>query len=281
MKKPLHILLGAGFGLLVLSSYANGPFAGGAGNRTGSAGTTANCTGSGCHVANDASYTVSIKLLLNGSQVSSYQVGKTYQVLLTGIAPGTTRTRFGFQLSSVIAASTSTQAGTLGTTGRPGVALRGSSLQLVEHSTPLTGQNVSGSYVDTVTVNWTPGSSLGTVRFYATMNAVNNNGSTSGDLPNATTLDIAEAPPTGVASVSTGLIGVYPNPATSVLHVPLEAGTSDLSILDATGRLILSQKFHVQGSQTESVNIEKLTSGQYFLHVSRNGTMHAVPFTKL
>ena len=49
-KKLLFTIIAGGIALLGLSSYGVGPYAGGAGNHTGAAGSPANCsTGGGCH----------------------------------------------------------------------------------------------------------------------------------------------------------------------------------------------------------------------------------------
>lgn len=282
MKKQLLILFGACFTVLVFNSNGGGPFQFGAGNRTGSAGSVANCsTGSGCHDANNSNLGLTITLLDNWTPVTSYQGGKTYRVLITGIAQGTTRAKFGFQLSSVRAAATSTQAGALGITGRSGVALRtSSSPHLIEHSSPLNGTSLAGNYVDTVTVNWTATAGQGPVRFYATMNAVNGNGTTSGDMPNTAFQDFPEAT-TGVAGFSHTLNGLYPNPATSTLNIPLGAGHADISIFDAMGRNLKTQKFSMPNSSEASMNVENLPAGQYFVQVIQNGTKLTAQFSKL
>lgn len=280
MKKPIHLLLGAGFALLVFSSYGSGPFASGAGNRTGSAGSTADCSTGGCHSANNSAFTLSIVMLDNGTPVTSYQVGKTYKVLLTGIAPGTGMPRFGFQISCVKASNTSQQAGTLNPGGRPNTVLRATSTpDLVEHSTPLLGTTVGSTTVDTVSFLWTPGSSQGTVRFYAIMNAVNFNGTISGDMPNAISADFTEAT-TGVAGLSQGLSGIYPNPVSSSLHVPLSPGSAEMSVLDALGRKVLGQTSGGQGVREEVMNVQSLPAGQYFLQVIQGANKQSVSFLK-
>ena len=112
-RKLLLFTLSAGIISLTLSSYGGGPTTGGAGNRTGS-GTPAisNCNTGGCHAINNASVAVSVTLWDGLTPVTKYSVGKTYRVLVAATVP-TTQTKFGFQLSSVKATSTTTQAGTL------------------------------------------------------------------------------------------------------------------------------------------------------------------------
>jgi hypothetical protein len=219
-------------------------------------------------------------MLDNGTPVTKYQVGKTYRILFTGIVPSTSLTKFGFQISVVKASNTSQQAGTLATGGHASTALRTvASPNLIEHTTPLSGNIVGSTTVDTVSFLWTPGSSMGTVRFYGIMNAVNNNGSTTGDMPNATTADFAEAT-TGIAGVSQSLIGIYPNPASNVLNVPVKAGSAEINVTDATGRKVQGAQFAGSNAREVSLNVSNLPAGQYFLQVIQDGSRQSAPFIK-
>jgi hypothetical protein len=280
-RKILTTTLAAGIAILTLTSYGSGPFAGGAGNRTGSAGSTANCSGGGCHDVNNNALALSITLLDNWVPVTKYTVGKTYRVLLSGVVPGTSRPRFGFQVSCVKAASPSVQAGTLSTGGRSGIAVRSSTPQLIEHTTPQTGTVVGSTVVDTVSFNWVASTSLGTVRFYAALNAVNFNGSTSGDMPNVTTAEFQEAG-VGVGTISRNLIKVYPNPATHELRVPVSTGEeARISIVDATGRTVSQGAASANQLGEAVISITALPAGRYYAIVLQNGVLQYAPFMKL
>ena len=82
--------------------------------------------------------------------------------------------KFGFQTAVVKASDDATQAGTLATGGRSGIAVRATTPQIIEHSSPIAGISVAGMAIDSVSFLWTaPAAGVGKVRFHAALNAVN------------------------------------------------------------------------------------------------------------
>lgn len=69
---------------------------------------------------------------------------------------------------------------------------------------------------------------------------------------------------------------MYPNPVGSILSIKT-AGDFKLSILDATGRVILTE----EGNNMLDINTNSLNSGAYFLHIENDLGNDVTKFTKL
>jgi hypothetical protein len=284
MKRILLLSLGAGMTALIFSSYATGPFAGGAGNRTGSAGTSANCSTGGCHATSSASTLCSLVVqTTSGGTVTAYTPGVTYKVIVGGGTIGTAFPKFGFQASAVKASATSTQAGSFtSTAGNISVRPAGA-LQLVEHNTPIAGASVSGAMTYTASFNWTaPASGTGTVRFYAMVNAVNGDNATSGDQPgNGVTIDLPQGPGAGVQNVSAEQLSIYPNPVTDALNMKLGSvvGSCEVRIVNFTGSVVADMTVSVKNGEA-SINTANLKPGTYYVMAQQGDAKWGTSFVK-
>ncbi|MBS1616691.1 MAG: T9SS type A sorting domain-containing protein [Bacteroidetes bacterium] len=266
MQKQLLLFpLILAFGFLLLSSYSEGPFNYGAGNRTGSAGSGVGCSASStCHSTTNLNAQLHIQLFdsLNNS-VINYRPGSTYRVLLREIAPGNTRSHFGFQASIVKAADGSTQAGNLSIGSTPNIAVYNAPPQLVEHTQALAGAAAGANYMDTVSFQWTaPAAGFGKVRIYAVLNAVNFDGTSSGDAWVDTTADF-DPIPLAVHSQALSSWSLAPNPAQERLHIETTEGPANIIIRDALGRLLLRSRTNAAGNA--QVDVRSLPSGTYFI----------------
>lgn len=286
-KKFILFSAFAGMAIVTLSSYSNGPYHGGQLNRTGSAGSVANCSGSGCHAANTANTQVSVTLMSNGQLVTSYTPGQTYTVNITGInTSGASLPAFGFQASCVSNANTSTQAGSFATAGsNPALRLASGSLQLVEHSSPIAGTATSGGWTYSTSFSWTaPAAGTGTVKFFVTLNAVNGNGNTNGDQPNATTALISEAT-TGVNETTKDIaLKVFPNPAQNDINIHADnvtPGSYMLTVFDLTGKKLESKNVTANGAELETnISVSGWAAGMYHIQLSKDGMRTVIPFVK-
>ncbi len=74
--------------------------------------------------------------------------------------------------------------------------------------------------------------------------------------------------PVGIEDLSAGVLAVYPNPATNMVYVELEANTQTQSvkIYDFTGRLVMEQP--VNAATSVKMDISSLNNGMYLLQVS-------------
>ena len=280
IKKLLFFFLGGSLTILCFSSYKNGAFTGGAGNRTGSAGSTANCSTGGCHSANSTNTVCSLTVAtLTNVPVSSYTPGETYKVVVGG-SNTSALPKFGFQVSAVKASATNVQAGSFTSTSSD-VSIVGTTIKLAEHNTPISA--VSGFYV--ASFNWTaPAKGTGTVRFYGILNAVNGTGTTSGDAPNvAPTLDITEGPAAGISGPEKTSFSVFPNPVQDKIHFRIH-GIADqnclIQITDATGRIVTSGKHQIVNGMAVT-DLSNLAPGNYFAGIRLGvDVLKVQPFTK-
>ena len=285
-KKPLLILLATGAAALALSSYSAGPYAGGAGNHTGSAGSTAGCsTGGSCHAANTANTTLNISILSGTTVVSKYTPGTVYTVQLLGGNVSAHLPRFGFQASCVKAAATSVQAGTFATGGTANIAVRASTPQLIEHTSAIAALTSSGNNnAYSVSFQWTaPAAGTGTVRFFAALNAVNFNGGEGGDQPNVTTFDLPENA-TGITTVGKdAALNIYPNPAANTVHIRMNgavAGSYYAAIHNLAGQAIWSEMITPDNNREAAVNVSAFAPGMYYFSVVKDGVLQTIPFVK-
>ncbi len=282
-RKLLFYTLSGGIAALVFSSYGGGPLGGGAGNRTGSNSSVADCSTGGCHSANSTATQVTIALTTPGNlPVSSYVPNTLYKVTIGG-TNNAAKGKFGFQVSSVKATAQSQQAGSPAVTAPNTIVRTTGGLQIVEHNSPLNATSVTGSTaVYAVSYNWTsPAKGTGSVRFYGILNAVNGTGGTDGDQPNtAPFLEVSEATAAGVPTASAAVLSVFPNPASGEIMLQgLSSGPADIQIWDMSGRVARSGRSEtVQG--VARMDVSSLAPGHYYLVARQDGRPMVAPFVK-
>lgn len=271
--------------MITLSSYSNGPFNGGAGNRTGAAGSSAGCSGSTCHSANTAATVITMQLQSGGQTVTQYTGGQTYTVIINGSnASGTSLPKFGFQAACVNAANTSTQMGTFAPSGSAAVR-NGGTLQFVEHSAPISGTAAGGGWNYSTSFTWTaPAAGSGAVKFFVALNAVNNNGNSTGDQPNAANFTYSEAT-TGVAETVKNIeVKAYPNPSSNMVTIKASnatAGVYQLNVFDLGGRKVENKTITVNGAELETtISVSDWATGLYHIQLSKDGVQRVIPFVK-
>lgn len=289
MKKKVLLLsiLAAGV-YLMLTSYQNGPAAGGAGNRaTGaiSMSTTGNCGGSGCHTSNNNDLFVTVEVLdANNDPVTEYTPGTTYTVEVTGSYFGTQNlTHFGFQAFAYY--GNNVQAGTFsipsGSSSIMHLRTTGNA-QVIEHSAPI---QASGSNFN-VTFNWTaPAAGTGMIGIIAALNAVNHDGTPNGDCANVGIGGMPEAT-TSVASVNNSNIKLqaYPNPVTDVLHIDLSNapdGAYTVNVFDMAGRLCYNNTVNINANTyNTTINTRDWKVGVYNVQITGGGEQRTLPVIK-
>jgi hypothetical protein len=200
MKKT-SILLTLFCGLLYVSLSSNnaGPAQAGTGDRT-----ALGCGGSGCH-SGSGTFDATGVLLLDAAgttTLTSYTPGTNYRVLLAGYSmTGGLPSKFGFQVKAVSGTGTTT-AGTFNPIPATTHTITAGGVVLCEHSMALPGTPL----VDSISIPWkAPSAGTGTVTLKAALNAVNGDGSTSGDFGNA----IFSAPITEATSTAPPITGTF------------------------------------------------------------------------
>lgn len=286
-RRFLPLPLAGAFAGLIFSSYAVGPYNGGAGNHTGSAGSVANCsTGSGCHAGNNAATVASIMLISPTNDTvkdGKYLPGTLYQVLVQGTNPSSVLSKFGFQVSCVDAFTTNVQKGTFSSSNsKIGVRNYGS-LELVEHNTPLAAKPVGTGNSYEAVFNWlAPAAGAGKLRFYLTLNAVNGNTTSSGDQPNAALPVDFDEMSTGILSLEKEQTEIFPNPVSNNLSIRIKNGTTNwcfASIYNLQGKKISSESLHIANGMA-NLNVANLLPGAYFLQILTGNGRATAAFIK-
>lgn len=127
------------------------------------------------------------------------------------------------------------------------------------------------------TFTWTsPSTDQGAVGFYASVNAVNNNGSNGGD--QVVTASLTE-PSLSVAQSKVLQFEMYPNPAPTQVRIQLPSGVTkaEAQVFDHSGRLVL--KGHVTSVNNE-LSVSQLPAGMYIVKVLADGKLGAKKFIK-
>lgn len=234
-------------------------------------GTCRDCHNSNALNASGGSVTISSPTLLN----NEYAPGQTYTINVTVERNGLGEFGFGFEALRASGAN----AGTLAVTNATEMHI-------------LTG-NVSGNIRNTMThktnaglatntktfsFNWTaPAAGTGTVSFYATGNAVNQSGNTSGDFVYSTSMMLNEANPNGVADFNmvNAALNVFPNPSSGNLQLSFnapKAGNYLIELKDLkSGALVYNEQVNASNSENNfTLENNNWLPGVYLLSI-QNG----------
>lgn len=250
--RKLNIIAYLGFALMAFILMSNN---GGRANVAGQGATGApgegTCANMGCH--DDGTFNTGLELALidqAGNIVEEYSTGMEYQVRLTNTATGALA--YGFQVTSL---NVSNQYfGTWQTDS--------SGSQIVELTNRTYVEQAGSSCTNILTAFWSVDSSLnpGDITFYASTNAVNNNGSPTGDGTAVASLTIPQMVLSNENLADEIALVLAPNPATDWLNIQLDQDFESIKILNVVGKLIME-------SQQRSFDISSLPKGTYLVKV--------------
>ena len=219
------------------------------------------CAQAGCHGSGAFNQTTIITVKdSQGQVIDSYEPGEDYEVTVEINAGSGDPAAYGFQMVALIDAD---DTGTNSWSDIPNTVHQVSLLSrdYVEHD----GPNTTGN---TFTLDWTaPEVGAGSVTFYAAGNAVNLNGSSSGDDADTTRLTLTELISSSVddLNLSQVIVNVFPNPVTDVLNLSFEKEfEGKISASNLVGQKVLDYSF--KGTNT-SLNLTGLTQGLYLLRL--------------
>lgn len=276
MKRSLLLFLTCGIVYLAGSSYSSGPSL--AGHVTAVNG----CNLSGCHGASNAATVPSLVVVAktSGDTVKNgkYTPGVTYIVTVIGNNPAAQG--FGFILRAA-QNSGAAQAGSFANP-TPSASTKTQSagaFTVFEHKSVVPAS--SGGF--SASVEWTaPVAGAGNVAMNLAVNAVNGNGTTSGDQWNTTSVTLTENTTSSVAAIDGGLqLNVYPNPVVSLLNVDLmnnAAADFNYTIYSMNGVMA------AQGQLSNNVNtidVSALTTGMHFISITNGTVQKVITFNKL
>jgi hypothetical protein len=77
-------------------------------------------------------------------------------------------------------------------------------------------------------------------------------------------------------------VTVYPNPATSIMNITVNTGSSELlnvKLMNALGTVVYSEKVSTTGKLNHTVNVSKLSEGMYFLNVEGKNLQYSQKIT--
>jgi len=253
-----YIKFGAIIGTLIVSfsmlSSSNGP----GGNKTGAPGSSGNC--SGCHGNTPSNIgIIRVKIIDNGTQVTTYVPGKTYDLELNILGSDKT----GFQLSAIN--DQNKAAGTISNNSSGTQVYNSGSQQIWGHNTPGSGL---------WTAKWTaPEANTGSVIFYVAAVLADGNGKNSGDYFNTFNVEITEESSNRNENVLKSPNQLIQNPVGNQLT--LQHPVKSAYIWNSEGKLI-GKFFH--SNQFEVGNI---APGVYHLnYVNENGSTGFTRFIK-
>lgn len=281
-KKILLFSATLGIAYLGFTSYSAGPFAG-EGNITGSGTKAASCSGGSCHSGSTgktkslfASPGVAFSLKVKSSGLAEaagvYMPGTTYVVTFS-VVNEDIKPKYGFQ-ASCVKTTGKTKAGTLvATMANTTKKTETSGVELIEHTTALTGS--TGQYI--ITFEWTaPATGTGDVTFYGIVNAVNGTGTTAGDDPSGELKATFKDKTTSINEKINNIASkVYPNPCSNVLNIETASTAKFMAtVYDVAGRQVIAPSHH------SSIDVSSLTNGLYMLRLNTEEGQQTVSFIK-
>jgi hypothetical protein len=280
-SRSLLSFLTVAFLYVLLGSNSGGPGQQANANYTGGPGSAGNCAS--CHSGGGGTTTGTIELRkastgAAGPVVSSYLPDSFYIVTLSG--NNTSLASFGFQLMALKLVNNTTNAGSFSNFPANTHLASVSGRNILEHSSALSKTN--NQYE--VSFTWkAPPAGTGDASFHGIINAVNNNGSTSGDKPGpAVTKQIAEAVINSVNDVSSGItIAAYPNPFRDQLTIGVTTiGTraSRVLVYDMRGMKIMDTQ--LSGGRDLTINTSTWQSGVYMVYTVGEHVQQAIPVVK-
>lgn len=231
--------------------------------KTDSTGSPGENTCASCH--SGGSGTTITNVFFNPSVSSgSYTPNQTYTVIVN--VTNNAYNNFGFACE-ILNSSTLSNAGTMSNPGSGVQFLTGANGRMVATHTAVKTGTGSAQF----TFEWTAPSS-GNITLYATGNAVNGNGNTTGDKPSSFTLSLSPdltSVPFSASSFSSVLI--YPNPIKDIANIQFNAnkniGQVSISLFTLDGKQILTQSVNniPNGFNTRSIQIPASVSGGLYL----------------
>jgi hypothetical protein len=222
------------------------------------------CAKSGCHAGTASAQD---NMVTSNIPVSGYVPGQTYSITVSISQAGISK--FGFSISPQN--SSGSVLGSLVITNTAETQLKNVGHQYVTHTTA--GNAGTGS--KTWSFDWiAPTAGTGAVPFYASVNAANGNGNTSGDQIYTDVYTVEEDITTGIQPNMNDVdFTVFPNPVEgNTAQVSFNANassTSRIRIMSLNGSVVseINHNATSNGNQHATLSMENLAKGVYFVEV--------------
>ena len=240
---------------------------------------SANCTN--CHSGTATTPATTVANITTNIPASGYTPGTTYTVTATVNYTG--RTRFGFEVSPQNAAGT--YKGTMIVTNTAQTKITGT-----KYITQTAGGN-TGTGTKSWTFNWVaPAAGTGTVTFYGSLMAANNNGGTSGDATYIVQKSVTEAQPCTITAaitapdtictLDTATLVASSTPTAASYLWNTGATTSTITGLGGTYTVTVTAPGGCTASATKLVYATPLKAPTGFFVSSIKGTSITINWTK-
>lgn len=234
-----------------------------------------------CHNQGPITASLAITVLDNNNQpVTQYHPGQQYiaSVKITGM--GTTIQGYGFQMIALRdAGNTDLDGFTDVNPNNYKIATITNGRTYAEHD------NISGS--NTFNVKWTaPAAGTGSVTFYASGNAINGNGTTSGDGAGFSNLKLTEAASVATDEPTAGLpLKIFPNPMTGDAQLDagaLTPGDYRVSAYNSSAVKVWEEQVWLTGGNTAlNIPASGWPAGAYFFQLEGAGARTFVKAIRL
>ncbi len=226
------------------------------GGKTGSPGdNSANCTA--CHTGSPNNV---VGWISSDIPELGYVVGETYTITATGTHTGVGR--FGFELTAED--ESGNKVGQFIVSGDGQTQLSNGNKAITHTSSGITPSGDSKTW----TFQWTaPSTDIGVVTFYASFNAANNNGGTSGDVVYLTSMSVDESSVGINNSIEKIIFSMFPNPSHGQLSIKHNYDAIDILLVDLSGRIVYQQNQYLSN---EKIDLSFLNQGIYLVQV-KNG----------
>jgi len=246
LRKITFVTISLSAFYLVLSSNSSGP----GGNRTGSPGSSGNC--SGCHSNAQVSGTVDIVVKdLNGNAVTSYMPNTKYNITVT--ASGNS-SKYGFQFTAMNSSNQKT--GTYGTAPTKTSVYNAGQAQIWGHTSPATTSQ-SASW----TIEWTsPAAGAGDINMYTASVISNGNNSDNGDFVATKNTKLTESPTNSSDKIAANEFKVYFDQTNSVIKA--NQNLNRVLVWDFSGKLVKSIELN-----SNECSLNEMPEGAYILNV--------------
>lgn len=273
MKRSLPVLALIGFAIFGLSQTAVTSSSGSPTGRSGSPASNARtCQASGCH--SGPSQSTEAITISTDIPAAGFEENTDYTITISGDANGGVGSRIGF------AASVEDASGNhLGTLTSPDSRSSVSNNFATHRSSSISASNGQNSW----DLTWNSGTAADGATIYVSMNFANGNGTTSGDVIVASTLQLNKNS-ISVDENNLNELVLFPNPATdyTLMKVSLPAPAElNYSIIGMKGQVMKEESLGQYGTGEHSINVplENLPTGVYTMHLVAGTNVHTERFT--
>jgi len=259
MKTLLYTFIGA-IGIFFLLTAGSNYSGGSPGAKTASPGDNgANCTQ--CHTG---TLNLAEDWLTSSIPASGYIPGETYTITATGVHSGVNK--FGFETTAEDSGDAKTGEFTITNSDETKLTNNDHAVTHTGDGTTPSGDSRSWMF------DWAaPETGTGEVTFYATFNAANGNGQTTGDVVYKTSYVVQEHTVSVKETESLdNMVHVYPNPVTDNFYIDVkETDVKEISLFSLSGGLVM-QKTNFDKNKSIFIQSDNLKSGNYYLVITTN-----------